>query len=146
MVAINNLTKEISKKDEEFLLKIVKKILTKEKFSTKTNLSIAFVDENEIKRLNLIYRNKNCATDVLSFGKLDKTVKEDKYFSEPEIIICPVEVKKNAVSAKEPFKKELARVLIHAMLHLLGFEHENGGKEAEEMFKKQEDCLSLFDF
>jgi ssRNA-specific RNase YbeY (16S rRNA maturation enzyme) len=32
------------------------------------------------------------------------------------------------------------------MLHLLGFEHENGGKEAEEMFKKQEDCLSLFDF
>jgi probable rRNA maturation factor len=146
MVAINNLTKEIRKNDEEFLLKVAKKILTKEKFTAKTDLSIALVSEDEIKKLNLIYRNKNCATDVLSFGKLDKKQSEIKYFSEPEVIICPVEVKKNAESAKEPFKKELARVLVHAMLHLLGFEHENGGKKAEEMFQKQEDYLSLFDF
>ncbi len=145
MLAINNLTHEGIKIDEKFLKNIAKKILVKEKISTNADLSIALVDSEEIKKLNKQYRGINKATDVLSFGKFEKKLKL-KDFSEPEIIICLKEVQKNAKSAKEPFEKELARVLIHALLHLKGFEHEQGGVAAQKMFTKQEKYLTLFRF
>jgi probable rRNA maturation factor len=145
MLAINNLTQNKEKIDEKFLKKITKKILVEEKIDAKTDLSIAIVNESEIKKLNKQYRGINKATDVLSFGKFEKRLKQ-KDFSEPEIIICPKEVEKNAKETKEPFEKELARVLIHALLHLNGFEHEQGGPAAQKMFKRQEKYLSLFRF
>lgn len=142
MVAINNLTPEFGKIDENFLENIAKKIFRREKISSKINLSIAFVKPSEIKRLNQKYRKKNKATDVLSFGNLNK----QENFFEPEIVICLKEVKKNAERAKEPFQTELARVLIHALLHLLGWEHEKGRVAAQKMLQKQEEYLSLFGF
>lgn len=146
MTAINNLTPEFGKIDEKFLLNAAKKILKKEKISPKINLSIAFVAPEEIKRLNQRYRKKNKATDVLSFGKLPKNSFQQEEFFEPEIIICLEEVQKNAEYAKEPFKKELIRVLIHAFLHLLGWDHEKSESAAKKMFQKQEEYLSLFRF
>lgn len=145
MLAINNLTGKNKKIDEKLLLKIAKKILEIEKIKAKINLSIALVSSTEIKKLNNKYRGKNKPTDVLSFGEIKKNKKQIDFF-EPEIIICPEEVEKNAQQSKEPFKKELIRVLIHAILHLLGFEHEQGGLVAEKMIRKQEKYLSLFKF
>ncbi|MFA5086911.1 MAG: rRNA maturation RNase YbeY [Candidatus Paceibacterota bacterium] len=146
MVAINNTTTEFKKIDEKFLKNVVKKILLKEKISAKINLSIALVDAGEIKKINKQYRRENSPTDVLSFGELIEKKQKPEYFSESEIIICPSVVQKNAKQAKELFEKELARVLAHAMLHLLGYEHEEGGVEAKKMFQKQEEYLSLFNF
>lgn len=146
MVAINNTTTEFKEIDENFLKNIVKKILLKEKNSAKINLSIALVDAGEIKKINKLYRGENSPTDVLSFGELSEKKQYPEYFSESEIIICPSIVQKNAKQAKEAFEKELARVLVHAILHLLGYEHEEGGVEAKKMFQKQEEYLSLFNF
>ncbi|MFA5009537.1 MAG: rRNA maturation RNase YbeY [Candidatus Paceibacterota bacterium] len=145
MLAINNLTEKKKEIDEKLLLKIAEKVLEKEKIKVRINLSIALVSSAEIKKLNNKYRGKNKPTDVLSFGEIKKTKKQFDFF-EPEIIICLKEVEKNAKQSKEPFKKELIRVLIHAILHLLGFEHEQGGLAAEKMIKKQEKYLSLFKF
>ncbi|MFA5368631.1 MAG: rRNA maturation RNase YbeY, partial [Candidatus Paceibacterota bacterium] len=131
--------------DEKFLKNVVKKFLVKEKINTNADLSIALVDAEEIKKLNKQYRGINKATDVLSFGKFEKKSKL-KDFSDLEIVICPKEVQKNAKNTKEPFEKELARVLIHALLHLNGFEHEQGGAVAQKMFTKQEKYLALFRF
>lgn len=146
MVAINNLTSEFKKIDGRFLVDVAKKILVKEKIGAKTNLSIALVDANEIKKINKRYRRENKATDVLSFGELSKKKQRQGYFSEPEIIICPSVVQKNAGLVKESFKKELVLVLVHAILHLLGHKHEQGGYSAKKMFQKQEEYLSLFNF
>ena len=146
MVSINNITKEFKNIDERFLTKVVKKILVQEKISARMNLSIALIDAVEIKAINKKYRKENKATDVLSFGELVNQGKSNGLFSEPEIIICPEEVQKNAKQAKELFKKELARVLIHAILHLLNYEHEEGGDQAKKMFRKQEEYVSLFKF
>ena len=55
-----------------------------------------------------------------------------------EILICPQEVKKNAKKYGLTFKKELARVLIHGILHLFGYEHEENERSAEKMRKKEE--------
>lgn len=129
MIEVNNLTS--SAIDESLIKRVVRKVLKGER-KKMSELSIAFVGEARIKGLNKKYRKKNRATDVLSFpGE-----------KEGEIVICPSVVKKNAKSFDSSFKSELVRILIHGILHLLGYEHEKSRKEAEKMEKKQGYYLS----
>jgi probable rRNA maturation factor len=133
MIEVNNLTAySINKK---LLERLALKILKKESggFFKKKDLSIALVAPLRIKELNKRYRKKNRPTDVLSF--------QDKE-SWGEIIICPSEIKKNAEKFNSNFKKELSRVLIHGVLHLLGYDHEKA-KEEERMRKKEEYYLNF---
>lgn len=124
MIEIINISGGDKNVSKESLKKVAEKVLKLEK--SKLDLSIALVDSSEIRKLNKKYRKKDKATDVLSFG-------EDMN----QIVICTDEVKKNG----EDFKKELTRVLIHGVLHILGYEHEKGGKKEKEMLSKQEDYL-----
>jgi len=134
MIEINNLSEKYRKLDKDFLKKTAEKVLKGEKIKTKTEISIAIVDSPEIKKLNSKYRKKNKPTDVLSFGKIGEEISE--------IVICPEVVEKNG----DNFKKEMAEVVIHGMLHLLGYDHEKKKSEAETMFKKQEKYLSKIKF
>jgi probable rRNA maturation factor len=114
MIEINNLTKRGI--DEKFLKGLAKKVLKGEN-KEEMNLSVAFVDKKKIKELNKKYRKKDKVTDVLSFGaELN------------EVVICPAVIKT---------KKELALLLIHGILHILGYEH------SRRMGKKQEYYLNL---
>lgn len=139
MIEINNLTK--FNLDEKEIKEIIKKVL--ENGFKNADLSIAFVKLGIIKNLNKRYRNKNQATDVLSFSGVEKTEKKfkikktekNKYLG--EIIICPEEVLKNSKEFKSGFEKEINKVLIHGVLHLLGYEHEGSKQKAEAMEKKQ---------
>jgi len=106
MIEINNLT--TGRVDEGFLKRVAEKVLKGENKSG-TGLSIALVGEGRMRELNKRYRAKNRATDVLSFS----------YNGSGEIAICLREVKKNVKKFNSTFKKELARVLIHGILHLL---------------------------
>ena len=132
MIDINNLTKILIDKK---LLTGVAKIVLKGENIEKGEVSIALVTSAEIKKINQKYRKKNKATDVLSFNL-------GKGFG--EIVICPSQVKRNAKKYKTSFKKELAKVLIHGILHILGYNHGKSKKEAIEMEKKQERYLSHF--
>ncbi len=123
MIEINNLTN--SSIDENCIKKIAKIVLEKEK----KDLSIVLVGETRIKKINKKYRNKNQPTDVLAFQDLN------------EIIICVQQVRKNAKKFNLVFKEELFRVLIHGILHILGYNHKKN-EEAKKMFKKQEYYLS----
>jgi len=111
-----------NKVDEEFLKGLAKKVLQGED-KKEMELSMALVGQGRIRELNKKYRKKNKATDVLSF----------QYDGSGEIVICLREVKKNAKKFKSTFKKELARVLIHGILHILGYDHE-GMKEKENYY------------
>ena len=129
MIEINNLTTTLTV-NEAFLKKISLKILDEEKYKNK-NLSIALVGEQRIKRINKKYRGKNRATDVLAFP-----LKSSECLG--EIIICLREVKKNARKLQISFQEELIRVLIHGILHLLGYNHENNELEAQKMKVKEQ--------
>lgn len=61
-----------------------------------------------------------------------------------DIIICPQKIKENASQFGVSFKKELTRVLVHGILHLLGYEHEMAERKAKKMEKRQEYYLNLF--
>ena len=142
MIEINNLTKDrISKK---FLKKIAKDVLKKEKPKRKIDLSIALVNPLRIKELNKKYLKKNKPTDILSFPEDKKFLEKFKTSSSKksrnlgEIIICPGEIKKNAKKFELSFNKELTKVLIHGILHLLGYGHENSKRKARIMEEKQQ--------
>jgi probable rRNA maturation factor len=106
MIEINNLTrKNINKKPLE---ELAKKVLKGE--NKGEELSIAFVGKKRIRDLNKKYRKQDRATDVLSFGD-----------GLNEIVICLDEVGKG----------DLAKILIHGILHISGYEH------GEQMDKKQ---------
>jgi probable rRNA maturation factor len=131
MIGINNLTSV--RVDEHFLKKIAKSVLKKEGKGG-LELSVVSVGPERMKTLNKKYRKKNKVTDVLSFP----------YDGSGEIVLCPKEIKKNAKKFKSGFKKELARALIHGILHLFGYEHEISKKAARRMQKKEESYLNLF--
>lgn len=145
MIEINNLT--TNPVDEDFLKKIVSIVLKGEKIVKEVELSIALIGSGRMRKINRRYRGKNRVTDVLAFPEskilLEKfkvgVVKKVQGLG--EIVICLREVKKNAKRFNSSSEKELARVLIHGMLHLLGYEHEKA-EEAKKIKEKEDLYLS----
>ena len=127
MIEINNLTS--FKIDRKSFTQVVKKVLKGENRGTE-DISLAFVSKEEIEKLNKKFRKKNKATDVLSFE-----LREGNRLG--EVIICPEMVKENAKKYGVSEKKEMMKVFIHGILHLLGYDHEKSDREAETMEKKQ---------
>ena|SRR3989344_1956139 len=125
MIEINNLTNFVV--DKKFFLGVAKKILKGENKEME-NVSIAFVTPDEIQKLNKKYRKKDKPTDVLSFERVSNFKDECS-----EVIICPLIVREKAKDSKLSLKKELAKIMIHGILHTLGYDHEKSEKEAVEM-------------
>jgi probable rRNA maturation factor len=100
------------------------------------NVSIIFVTPTFIRELNTQYRNINDVTDVLSFN-IDATELLG------EIYICPEYIK--STRPEITFKEEVLRLIIHGILHLIGYDHEveltEETKNTEKMFVKQEQIL-----
>jgi probable rRNA maturation factor len=134
MIEINRLTPV--KIDEKELKKIAEKVLKEEK--KKGDLSVALVCGKRMKSINKKYRGKDKKTDVLSFDYGKDNI------GLGEVIICPEVVKKNAKNYNLDYNKELSRVLIHGILHILGYDHEKSEKEAEKMKEKEEYYLSKY--
>jgi probable rRNA maturation factor len=112
--------------------------ILKELDSPEGELSILFTGNAEIKKLNMRYRKKNSATDVLSFpsgtGPGPDTL--------GDIVISMPVAKAQAKMAGWPLEKELIFLLIHGLLHLLGFDHELGPRQAREMADMQKKLMS----
>ena len=74
-------------------------------------VSVALLGPQEMKTLNQRYRGRAKTTDVLSFEQVN------------EIVICYAEAEKQACQLKHSIKKELSRLFVHGLLHILGFDH-----------------------
>lgn len=103
-----------------------KKVLKK----SYSEISIIFLSKSKAKSINLQYRSKNYATDVLSFSGEGEIL--------GELVLCPEVLKKQAIEHSLSFKEEVGYMLIHGVLHLLGYDHESCKKEAEKMFAIQD--------
>lgn len=129
MIEINNLTNFAV--DKTFFTGVAKKVLKGENKGME-HISIAFVSSDEIQKLNKKYRKKDKPTDVLSFEKVSDFENECS-----EIIICPSVVRENAKESNLSLKKELAKIMIHGILHVLGYDHEKSEQEALKMEEKE---------
>ncbi len=120
IVEINNLTKK--RIDPSFVKKIVRKTARLAEMDLDyLEVSIVFVSEAEIRKINRKYRRKNKSTDVLSL-RLDLGYNK-KRIIQGEIILCPDIISKNARENKVNFSRELVFVLAHGILHVLGWKH-----------------------
>lgn len=98
-------------------------------------LSIAFVGDAEIKKLNLIYRGINKATDVLSFKG------DEENFG--EIIIDYNQIKRQAGDFNNNVEEELIFILVHGLLHLIGHDDKTE-KERLKMIKMGEKFIKNY--
>ena len=121
-------------------------VLEFEHFEAPAEISVTFVDNAAIAELNNQYRNKPMPTDVLSFplgvdGKYD--VDENNGCKMlGDIVISMERAQEQANLYGHPLQREVAFLTVHSMLHLLGYDHENGGLEAMRMREKEEAVLT----
>lgn len=119
----------------------------REQINPNAELSITIVHNKDIQVLNAQYRNKDEATDVLSF-QLDNPYRRTEEVMEMPIMIGDIiiSIDKAIEQAKRynhSFDREIAFLTVHGFLHLLGYTHDN--KEEEQvMFQKQESILEEF--
>lgn len=107
-------------------------------------VSLTFVDDEQIQHLNADYRDKNQPTDVLSFPMYENAEDINVFEDEPvllgDIVISIPRAKEQAEEYGHSFKRELGFLSVHGFLHLIGYDHMD--EEAEqEMFAKQEEIL-----
>ena len=105
--------------------------------------NVIIVDNEKIREINRDYRNKDSATDVISFALEDnKTINLDHRLL-GDIYICVERAEEQAKEYGHSFKRELYFLATHGFLHLLGYDHMEKSDE-EIMFKKQEEVLSRY--
>jgi len=110
------------------------------KLNGPVSVSLSFVSEAAMRRLNKEHMHKDRPTDVLAFP-LDAIFvppKEAKPLG--DLVICPVYAEREARRRSIPPREELARLLIHGILHLVGYDHDTPLKESR-MFGLQERLL-----
>ena len=100
-------------------------------------ITLVFVDNKAIKKLNKKYLKKDAPTDVLSFPMGEKSA--DGKFYLGDIVISVPQAFKQCFSREHGLERELELLTIHGFLHLLGYEHSEGIEEEEE---KIENLLS----
>lgn len=118
----------------------------KENITEEAELSISFVDEEEIQAINRDYRDKDKVTDVISFS-LEEDEPEIEGLDMPrvlgDIIICLEVAKEQAESYNHSLSRELWFLALHGFLHLLGYDHMTEEDE-KEMFSRQDEILNEF--
>ena len=101
------------------------------------NIVFAFFNDEEVKKLNKKFLNKDYYTDVISFNETS-----DKIIS-GNIAISVDRVKENSKKFKCTFQDEMRRVMIHGLLHFMGYNDQNNEASAK-MRKKENEKIKMF--
>jgi probable rRNA maturation factor len=103
----------------------------------RATLSIAFVSKRRIASINRRHLGHEGPTDVISFG-LEPALPGDV---QGDIYIAPDVARENARRHGVPVREELARLVVHGTLHVLGHDHPDGARERSPMWRRQERLL-----
>lgn len=121
-------------------------VLAFEEFAYPAEVSISFIDNDEIRKINNEFRGKDIETDVLSFplgenGVYDLNADTGAYML-GDVVISVEKAVTQAELYGHSFQREIGFLTVHSMLHLLGYDHEAGGLEAAKMQEKEELILA----
>ena len=97
----------------------------------KAELSVALVGNSEMQTLNERYKKKDSSTDVLAFPVEDRLGTEERLLG--DVVISVQKAKQQAKQARRSLDEEMMALLIHGVLHLLGYDHERSANEARTM-------------
>ena len=129
------------------LKKAIRAALWYENFTQDAMVSVPLTDNDGIRELNREYREKDAATDVLSFPMY--TMEEDDR-PEPDmtaelgdIVLSLERAGEQAAEFGHSFERETAFLTVHSVLHLLGYDHERSEEEEKDMFRRQEEIMTI---
>ena len=118
-------------------------VLRNEKFNGNAEVSVTFVDNAEIRRLNRRFRYKDTETDVLSFPLGEGGV----YDVNPatgakllgDVVLSMEKAEEQAALYEHSFEREVCYLTVHSMLHLLGYDHMN--EEEKRVMRMKEETV-----
>jgi len=111
----------------------------------KGEVSLLLVDDPMIQKLNREYRGLDRPTDVLSFALNEGDVPDPVPEMWGDIVISVECALRQASAYGHSFEMEMARLLIHGALHLIGYDHEISESEAERMKKRETEILQTLE-
>ncbi len=132
--------------DEEAVARLVTRVLEAEEVDN-AELAVEFVGERRIRALNREYRDRDEVTDVLSFPL--EEAEESPGADDPsprllgDVLVCPRQALRQALGDDLPPGVELAVLLVHGTLHLLGYDHE---VDAGQMASRQAEIFELVEW
>jgi probable rRNA maturation factor len=104
-------------------------------------VSVLFIGDRAMRSLNRRYRGKDRTTDVLSFAMREGVFPYVQPTVLGDIVISLPAASRQAAEAGHPLIREVERLLVHGLLHLIGYDHERGPQEALRMERKEQKLL-----
>ena len=108
-------------------------------------LEIVFTDDEEIAELNHEFRGKSGPTDILSFSHVEDRNDEELPFPSPvlgSLVLSLDTLSRQASSYQVSLGSEVFRLIVHGLLHLLGYEHEGVSAEVVKEMEEEEDRIA----
>ena len=129
---------------QERWIGLVHRVLAEERVDTPWEAGLSFVAADEMAALNAAHRDIDQPTDVLAFGADDGSAPraDDEPRLVGDVVICPSVAASNAAIHGRTVDDELALLVVHGTLHLLGYDHLDD-VDAEEMEKRERELLAL---
>ena len=144
---------EIDKEITETIVNACEAALKYENCDFNAEISVTITDNEAIRKINKEFRNKDSATDVLSFPMLefdeDGNALDDEFDFDGDkvvlgdIVISAERAAEQAEAFGHSFKREIAFLTVHSMLHLLGYDHVTCEEDEKIMFRKQDEILEI---
>ncbi|MCL4458719.1 MAG: rRNA maturation RNase YbeY [Chloroflexi bacterium] len=133
--------------DRVMLSSVIKRALADEGLEGKSEVSVVITDDEEIQRLNATYRGVNRPTDVLAFPLKQSTAD----FVEPpdgvlhlgDVVVSFPRAAEQAADYGHSLDRELSYLAVHGLLHLLGYDHEEGQEQAQMRAKEETSLRDL---
>jgi len=124
--------------DAGWMQKVIEKVLTQENLPNEVEISLLITDQEKIRELNRQYRGKDRPTDVLSFAMSEQREEAEptSFIGPPdgllhlgEVIISYPQAVMQAQERRHSIKREMAILIVHGVLHVLGYDHERAEME-----------------
>jgi len=136
--------------DRGCIRKIVRQVLKAEQVAPPYQVSLVFTDAERVRQLNRDYRGIDQPTDVLAFYMHPQKGSDSSFALPPdgvthlgEVIICYPQALAQATEQGHSLNRELALLVIHGVLHLLGCDHEEP-QEAKKMRAREKELLEKY--
>lgn len=132
----------VSEEILEIMTKAAKHCLEMEEIDEqRSEISVTFVDKEEIHELNNQYRGVDSPTDVLSFPQFDDfdDLPEEGDICLGDVVICTDKAKEQAEEFGHTFEREIIYLFVHSILHLLGYDHMDEDEKA--LMRRQEETV-----
>ena len=121
-------------------------VLQLEQFPHNAEISVVFIDNDQIQELNREYRGKDMPTDVLSFPMGENGEYEINHDTDAVILgdvaISMEKAVEQAYKYDHSLEREIGFLTAHSVLHLLGYDHEQGGLDRVRMREKEEQVMT----